>query len=72
MGETIINEGLNGEQFKGRIVETKEGGPYQGVVPEISGTTYITGHHLIIDPDDQVEARDFSSPKLDYPDETLL
>jgi proline racemase len=53
LGEAIVNEGLNGEQFKGKIVETKKSGPYQGVIPEISGTAYITGLcHLIIDPDD--------------------
>lgn len=53
LGETIINQGLNGEQFKGRLVETKEAGPYQGVVPEVSGVSYITGmHYLLIDPDD--------------------
>jgi proline racemase len=53
LGETIVNEGLNGERFKGRIVETKKSGLYQGVIPEISGAAYITGLcHLIIDPDD--------------------
>jgi trans-L-3-hydroxyproline dehydratase len=72
LGETIVNEGLNGEQFKGKIIETKEAGSYLGVVPEISGSTHITGHHLVIDLDDQVKTRGVSPAKIDYPEETLL
>lgn len=49
LGEIIIYEGLNGEQFKGRLVEKKEAGSYQAVVPEVSGITSTTGHNLIIE-----------------------
>jgi trans-L-3-hydroxyproline dehydratase len=52
-GETITIESLIGTTFTGRAVETTTVGGLPAVIPEVSGTAYITGRHeFLIDPDD--------------------
>lgn len=54
-GEWIAIESILGERsvFHGRIVEQTEVGPYPAVIPEVSGSAFITGRsEFVIDPDD--------------------
>jgi proline racemase len=51
--ETIRIESILGTAFSGRVAETTQIGNVAGIVPEVSGTAYITGRHeFLIDPDD--------------------
>lgn len=53
MGEQMIIESIVGSQFAGRPLEMVDYGPYQAVIPEVSGTAYITGQHeFLLDPED--------------------
>jgi proline racemase len=46
-------ESILGTCFKGRIVQTCAYGPYEAVIPEITGSAYIIGRNeFYIDPDD--------------------
>ena len=48
MNETIINESIIGTLFKGRITETCKVGEYNAVVPEITGSAFITGFSTFV------------------------
>jgi proline racemase len=51
--QEFCHEGILGTAFRGELLEECEIGPYQGVVPSISGTAYITGiGNVMIDEDD--------------------
>jgi len=51
--ETITVESILGTTFTGRVTDTTTVGDIDAVVPEISGTAYITGtHRFLIDPED--------------------
>ncbi|MCA9870301.1 MAG: proline racemase family protein [Caldilineae bacterium] len=51
--QSIIVESIIGSRFSGRVVETTTFGPHPAIIPEVTGSAYITGHHeFIIDPDD--------------------
>ncbi len=53
VGDSFVTESILGTCFECRIVETTRFGPYEAVVPEITGSAYITGRNeLLIDPDD--------------------
>ncbi|HUU93722.1 MAG TPA: proline racemase family protein [Phycisphaerae bacterium] len=54
-GETMVIESVLGAEsvFEGRVVGLAEVGPYEAVVPEVSGRAFITGRHeFLIHPDD--------------------
>jgi len=54
-GESISIESVLGAEsvFEGRIVGLTHVGPYEAVVPEVSGRAFITGRHeFLIHPDD--------------------
>ncbi len=52
-GEAITVESILGTTFTGRILETTTFGSYSAVVPEISGSAYLTGRsEFWIDPQD--------------------
>jgi trans-L-3-hydroxyproline dehydratase len=54
--EEFVVESILGTSFTGRVVETTTFGPYKAVIPEISGTAYITGkNELLIDPSDPLK-----------------
>ena len=56
-GETIVVESILGRHstFSGRVVETARVGSFAAVVPEVSGTGFITGRHeFVIDARDRV------------------
>ena len=56
-GQQIVVESILGaaSTFGGRIVGRAQVGPYEAIVPEVSGTAFITGRHeFIIDPRDEL------------------
>ena len=59
-GELGINEPFTYEsiintKFKGRILEETTVGEFKAVIPEITGSAFITGfNHLVIDEEDPV------------------
>jgi proline racemase len=44
VGQEIINAGITGEHFLGRIEAETQLGPYQAVTTSIAGTAYVTGY----------------------------
>jgi proline racemase len=55
LGEPFVVESLIGTTFTGRAVREVPFGPYQAVVPEVSGRAYLTGtSEFWIDPGDPV------------------
>jgi proline racemase len=56
-GEETVHESILGSSFKGRIVGETKVGPYKAIVPEITGTAYLTGYNtIVIDPRDRLGA----------------
>ncbi len=56
IGEEFVYESIIGTLFRGRLVETAEVGEFKAVVPEITGSAYITGfNQFVIDPNDPVK-----------------
>jgi proline racemase len=56
VGETITIESLIGTRFTGAVVETTQVNGLPAVIPEVSGTAFITGRHeFLIDPDDPLK-----------------
>jgi trans-L-3-hydroxyproline dehydratase len=54
--EPFVVESLLGTSFTGRIVRTTTFGPYEAVIPEVSGSAHITGkNELLIDPNDPLK-----------------
>lgn len=55
-GETFFSESVLGTLFAGKVVGIGKLGNYETVVPEITGSAYITGfNHLVIDEDDPLK-----------------
>jgi proline racemase len=53
LDEDFVHEGILGTVFTGRLVEETRVGPYQAVVPALSGQAWITGFaHYVLDPED--------------------
>jgi proline racemase len=53
LGEPFVHEGILGTTFTGRLVEETRVGPYRAVVPELTGSGWITGFGtLVVDPSD--------------------
>ena len=56
VNQQIIIESIIGSRFTGRVVETTTFGPYPAIIPEVTGTAFITGkHEFLIDPDDPLK-----------------
>ena len=52
-GQTLVNEGMLGTTFEGRITREIDIGGVPAIVPEIRGSAYITGlHRFVFRPDD--------------------
>jgi proline racemase len=52
----FVHESILGTLFTGRLVEKAKVGPYDAVIPEISGKAFITGmNHLVIDDEDPLK-----------------
>ena len=53
LNEDFRHEGILGTVFTGRLVAETEVGPYQAVIPTISGRAWITGFsNYVLDHDD--------------------
>ncbi len=46
--EEMIIESIIGSRFSGRVVEVTTFGPHRAVIPEVSGSAYITGQHTFL------------------------
>lgn len=52
-GQVLVNESVIGSVFKGKIVDVAKVGGYDAIVPEITGSAWITGfNHQVIDAED--------------------
>jgi proline racemase len=52
-GEDYRVESFLGMSFTGRVIEPLTVGSFDGVVPEVEGSAYVTGmHSFVLDPDD--------------------
>jgi proline racemase len=53
LGRDFVHEGILGTTFTGRLTEATRVGPYEAVVPTLSGTAWITGFaQYVVDPED--------------------
>jgi proline racemase len=53
MGQPFVYEGITGSRFRGVVVGETRVGEYPAVVPEITGSAFITGvNRLILNGDD--------------------
>jgi len=48
IGETFVHESIIHTKFRGRLVSETKVGPYSAVIPEITGSAYITGFNKLI------------------------
>ncbi|MEE8195405.1 MAG: proline racemase family protein, partial [Candidatus Bipolaricaulota bacterium] len=56
LGQQFIHESIIGTVFQARIVKETKVGDIPAVVPEITGSAYITGiHQFVVDPDDPLK-----------------
>jgi 4-hydroxyproline epimerase len=53
VGQEIVNAGITGEHFLGRIEAETALGPYRAVSTSIAGTAYVTGYSTFV-----VDSRD--------------
>jgi proline racemase len=52
-GEDYVHEGILGTTWTGRLLRETTVGPYPAVVPQLTGSAWITGRaDLVVDPDD--------------------
>jgi proline racemase len=57
VGDTYTSEGLSGLAFTGRIARETDAGGRRAIMPEVTGTAYITGtSQFFFDPDDPLRA----------------
>jgi len=55
IGELFAHESIIGTTFTGRAIAETTVGDFKAVIPEVTGSAYITGYHtFVIDPDDPV------------------
>lgn len=55
IGETIVIESIIGTKFEGRIIKPTNFGSFEAIIPEVSGTAFITGkHEFYVDPKDSI------------------
>ena len=53
LDEDFVNESISGATFRGRLTGKTRVGEYPAVVPEITGSAYVTGFdQFVLDPDD--------------------
>lgn len=56
LNTTYMNESVLGTKFTGELIESVNVGDFQGAVPRISGSAYITGiHQFTLDPHDPLD-----------------
>jgi len=63
LGVEFTNESIIGTQFRGRLIDETQIGPFQGVLPLFTGAAYITGfQQFVVDPRDPLKYG-FSLPR---------
>jgi trans-L-3-hydroxyproline dehydratase len=56
LNESFVVESILGTTFTGEVVGTTQFGPYDAVIPQVTGTAHVTGRNeLLIDPDDPLQ-----------------
>jgi len=56
MKEDFIYESILQTKFKGRVMEETKVGEFDAIIPEITGSAFITGHNqFFIDPEDPIK-----------------
>jgi len=56
IGEDFVCESILGTKFFGKIVDTKQNKKYNGIMPEITASAYITGfNHFVVDEKDPLK-----------------
>ncbi|MBU5678211.1 proline racemase [Alkaliphilus sp. MSJ-5] len=54
--EPFVYESILGTIFKGRVIGTTKVGEYEAIIPEITGSAFITGfNQFVVSPDDPVK-----------------
>jgi len=52
-GQVFVHESILGTRFEARVAGTTRVGPYEAVVPEITGRAWLSGiNQLVLRPDD--------------------
>jgi len=55
IGESVTIESVIGTKFIGKVIEETKFGTYDAIIPEVTGTSYITGkHEFYCDPNDEI------------------
>jgi proline racemase len=66
IGEEFIHESIIGTIFKARVIAELEVGKLPAIVPEVTGSAYVTGiHQFVLDPDDPLKEGFLLGVKLD-------
>jgi proline racemase len=53
VGDRFVHESIIGSVFRCRVLEETKVGDFPAIIPEITGSAYVTGMHtFVIDPDD--------------------
>ncbi|WMM24979.1 proline racemase [Tissierella sp. MB52-C2] len=56
LNEPFVYESIINTKFKGRVLEETTVGEFKAIIPEITGSSFITGfNHFVIDEDDPVK-----------------
>lgn len=56
LNEPFVVESILDTTFTGEVITTTQFGPYDAVIPQVSGTAHITGRNeLLIDPEDPLQ-----------------
>lgn len=56
MGEEFVYESITGSLFRARVCRETKAGSFHAVVPQVTGSAYVTGiQEIIIDPDDPLK-----------------
>jgi proline racemase len=48
VGDEFIHESITGTLFRGKIVSESQEGKYPAIIPEVTGTAYITGFQQLV------------------------
>jgi proline racemase len=57
IGQDFVHEGILGTTWTGRLLGETQIGPYPAVVPQLTGSAWITGRaEYVVDPDDPFPA----------------
>lgn len=56
LNEPFVHESITGSMFRAEIVGETQIGPYPAVIPQITGSAWVTGHHqFVLGPEDPLK-----------------